>query len=1130
MNWLVSFGATPKRETFRRKRGEAMLKSSKAFLISLLVGGLILAPSAMLAQNATATITGTVSDRGGALIPDAAVTVVDTLTSIQHKTRTSQSGAYTVTLLPIGVYEVSAEKQGFKIAKQGNVKLSIADVARVDLTLDVGAQSETVTVSAANVAINTETAEAGTTISDTLVADLPLNGREFQSLLLLDGTAYETQGNAVAGFRGAENLPDGGVLGFGGSRSTSTAFLVDGLNNRDTGWGTPILIPSIDALQEMKTQTKTYSAEYGGSANQVQMHFKSGTNSLHGTAYEFVRNNDFDAKGFNETSVPRLDQNQFGYSLGGPVIIPKIYHGRNRTFFFANYEGLRVKTASAPQYMWVPTSDQWAGKVNHEIIDPYTQKPFPEIETGVWQVPADRISTFAKAYQPFVLAPNITSASGNRVESISAPTTANQQNYKIDQNIGAKNSVFFRYSKSDVTNTLAGANGTGDSSENFALGDSTAYQISYNRIFTDHLVNQMTYGHVYGDFNTTAPLITSAQLQTFGIQGGYPDQPTPEMPQASFSGASGGLASFGTEANWPQIDFSYYWNGADYLTYNRGNHTISAGFSDLNWAHSYGKGANLGEWGFSGEYSGDAFADFLLGNPGGITINVPTPLAPTAASAVFVFPQYTWATYVQDQWKASRRLTVNAGLRYEFYRIAREEQNRYDWFNFNEPGGGECTANQAAAQDVDGNTGLLQYCGAQQNPSPKKSFAPRLGIAYLPFKNRETTVVRIGYGIFFDTNDEADTVNASGNYPFKGGQGLLGTAKTNILSTTQQIAPITTLRPLQASDLGFVLFAAAKVKRPYGQQWSLGIETSPLKNTSVEVGYEASTTTDENTRYDLNQPLQYDPNNPTPISARRPYPAFGDVFIQDFGVSSNYNAGVVKVRHTTHSLVLMAAYTFSKSLDVRSATYGASSGEVSGWAGPEDARNFRKDYGPSDFDLKSRLIVSLVHNLPIGRGEKFLSTINRPADAILGGWQVNGIVTLQSGFPFCVAAVDVNGLTGVFGERANIVGNPHPSGFKKSAAEWFDTKAFAQPTPGFVGNSGRNILRAPGSENVDLSLVKNLKLYEHAKFQFRAESFNAFNHTNLGYPDFGIGDGTAFGTISGAAAGRIIQLGGKIVF
>lgn len=1107
-----------------------MRKVSFAILVSLFVVGAILVPSTTLAQNATATITGTVSDRGGALIPDADVTVVNTLTSIQHKAKTSQSGAYTVTLLPVGIYSVSAEKQGFKIAKQGNIKLSIADVARVDLTLDVGAQTETVTVSAANVAINTETAEAGTTISESLVADLPLNGREFQSLLLLDGTAYETQGNAVAGFRGAENLPDGGVLGFGGSRSTSTAFLVDGLNNRDTGWGTPIVIPSIDALQEMKTQTKTYSAEYGGSANQVQMHFKSGTNSLHGTAYEFVRNNDFDAKAFNEKAVPRLNQNQFGYSLGGPVIIPKIYHGRNKTFFFANYEGLRVKTATAPQYMFVPTADQWAGKSSVPIIDPLTQQPFPETSPGVWQIPSSRISQFATAYQPFVLAPNTTSASGNRVESVSAPTTADQQNYKIDQNLGDKNSVFFRYSISNITNTLAGANGTGNSAENFALGDTNAYQISYNRIFSERLVNQVTYGHVYGDFNTTAPLITSAQLQTFGIQGGYPDQPTPEMPQASFGGASGGLTSFGTEANWPQIDFSYYWNGADYLTYNRGNHTISAGFSELSWAHSYGKGANLGDWGFNGIYSGDPFTDFLLGNPDSITINVPTPTAPTAASAVFVFPQYTWATYVQDQWKASRRLTVNVGLRYEFYKIAREDQNRYDWFNFSAPGGGICTANKAAAQDVDGNTGLLTYCGSQQNPSPKKSFAPRLGIAYLPFKNRETTVVRVGYGIFFDTNDEADTVNASGNYPFKGGQGLLGTAKTHILSTTDPIPAITTLRPLQASDLGFVLFAAAKVKRPYGQQWSLSVETSPIKNTSVEIGYSGATTTDENTRYDLNQPLQYDPANPTPISARRPYPLFGDVFIQSFGVSSNYNAGDIKVRHTSHSLVLLASYTFSKSLDVRSATYGASSGEVSGWAGPEDVRNFRKDYGPSDFDLKNRFIVSLVHNLMIGRGEKLLNNISAPANAILGGWQVNGIVTLQSGFPFCIAAVDTGGLTGVFGERASIVGNPYPSGFKKSAAHWFDTTAFQQPAPGFVGNSGRNILRAPGSENVDLSLVKNFSLFEHSKFQFRAESFNAFNHTNLGYPDFGIGDGTAFGVISGSAAGRILQLGGKVVF
>ena len=443
---------------------------------------------------------------------------------------------------------------------------------------------------------------------------------------------------------------------------------------------------------------------------------------IHGTAYEFVRNNDFDAKSFNELSVPRLNQNQYGFSVGGPVFLPRLYDGRNKSFFFANYEGFKVKGETAPAYLFVPTADQWAGTFSDTIIDPRTQKPFSNN-----QIPSDRISQFAKAYQPFVLPANSTSASGNYVGSTASPSNSQQQNYKFDQNIGSKDSAFFRYSKSDVTQTSGGLNGTGSYATTFSVGSSYAYQISYNRIFSPRFVNQVTYGYVNADFDTNAPTIDASALATFGIQGGYPTQPTPEIPNVAFSGAAGGLAGFGTNYNYPQVDLTQYWNGADYLTYNHGNHTISAGFSVLSWSHQYGKGANLGQWTFNGQYSGNTFADFLLGNPSNIQINVPSPSAPTAADAVFTYPQYNWSSYVQDQWQASPHLTVNAGVRYEFYKIAREALNRYDWFDFGAAGGAVCTANQQAATQV-GQTGLLKSCGASQNPAPKLSFAPRIGI------------------------------------------------------------------------------------------------------------------------------------------------------------------------------------------------------------------------------------------------------------------------------------------------------------------------------------------------------------------------------------------------------------------
>lgn len=1100
------------------------MKRLRLVTMGMLVSiGLVFQSGTLEAQSGTGTITGTVIDQTGSALPNARVTIVETQTGIKHEVSTNSSGAYTVPELPVGIYSVSASAQGYKTVNRNGLHLNITDVARVDLTLTVGSTNETVTVSAAAVELNTENAEVATTISDREVADLPLNGRNFQQLMTLDGTAYSIGGSVQNQFRGSQSVYGGNVIGAGGSRSDDVAFLIDGLNNRDIGFGSAILIPSIDALQEFKFQTKTYSAEFGGATTQVQLHFKSGTNSLHGTAYEFVRNNDFDARGFNETSVPRLNQNQFGYSLGGPVYIPRLYDGRNKSFFFGNYEGLRIKANSAPQYFWVPTSEQWSGAVGQSIVDPQTQQPFPG--TDGQTVPASRISEFAKAYQALALKPNTTSPYGNYVGEAGNPDNADQQNYRFDQNLGSANSFFFRYSRASNYATTGQLDGTGISASTTTQTVNSAYQVAYTRIFTPSLVNQATFGYVFANFDTVAPEITQAQLAAFGIQGAFSPQPTPEIPLLNLNNSP--IDMMGTNNNWPQIDQTKYWNEADSITYTRGNHSLDAGFSLLNWSHYYGKGVNLGDWTFDGRYSGNTFADFLLGNPSAYSINVPSPYAPTATSAVFTFPQYTWSAYLQDAWKAGRRLTVNAGVRYEYLSIDREQKDRYLWFDPSASGGAMCTANKASADAVGGN-GILQYCA--QREAPRGSVAPRLGIAYLPFNNNEKTVLRAGYGVFYNTVDAQDYINDADNYPYIGALSANGTPVTNILSTSTPLPAITTLAPITSSELGFVMLAESKMRRPYVQNWNLSIQHSPVNNTTVEVSYAGSVGTHQVTRYNLNQPLPYDPSNPQSVAARRPYSIFGDVYSRIYGLSSNYNAGTVNLRHESRSLVLTAAYTYSKSLDVRSGEDGGGGAEVNGWAGPMDSQNLRLDYGPSSFDVKHRAIFSFVDSIPVGHGQRFLPAANKPLDALIGGWSVNGIVTLQTGFPISIAAWDLNGLLDTFSQRASVSGQPiYPSGFHKSAREWFNTAAFTQPAQGVFGNASKGIVRAPGSENVDLSLFKNFSITERARFQFRAESFNAFNHTNYGVPDYNEED-KGFGTIYSAAPGRILQLGGKIIF
>lgn len=1090
--------------------------SHVGFLVVFLVLGAVYP---LAAQNATGTITGTVLDKSGAAVAGAAISVVDVQTGIRHEAKTSGSGSYTVPLLPVGIYEVSADKPGFKTAKRGNIRLNITDVVRADLTLEVGSQSETVQVSAGDVRVNTENAEVSTTIPESLVSDLPLDGRNFQSLLLLDGTAYSVYGNTNATFRGASTLPDSTTLGVGGSRTTSSGYLIDGLNNRDMVYGAAILIPSIDAIQQIKMQTKTYSAQYGGAANQIQIHFKTGTNAFHGTAYEFLRNDFFDAIQFSTTKKKlQLRQHQYGYSLGGPVWIPKLYDGRDHTFFFANFEHFQ-RHQSSNVLIGVPSDAQWAGQFSSTIVDPYTGIPFPGN-----QIPQSRISQFATAYKKYVLpanfGPNLYSG------SVPTPTEGNQQNYRFDQSLGSRGSLFFRYSTYSNDATSSAINGTGSYSTSTATTANHAYQGGYTHIFSPRLVNQVTFGYVYADFSLRAPTISLDDLSAFGINGGFHDQPTPEIPGVTLSGATPALSGLGVGSNYPQLDITDYYNGADTLTYIHGNHSITAGFSILNWKHLYGKGANLGAWAFNGQYSGDTFADFLLGNPSVINIDVPSPLAQTAADAVFTYPQYTWSTYVQDEWKASPRLSLSGGLRYEFYLPPREAQDRYDWFDFDVPGGALCTSSKSAADAV-GQSGFLRYCGSSPNASPKLSFAPRLGFAYLPINGDDKTVIRGGVGIFYDYGDEADTVNASSNYPFLGLQAFLGTPRTNILSTTMAIPDITTLRPIQKSDLSRAYLGTSDWKRPYSENWSLSLDTSPLKNTAVEFGYQGSVGKHYPTRYALNQALPYDPANPTPYTARLPYPNFGAVYPQAFAIGSNYSAGKVTVRHNSNSLVLLASYVYSRSMDDKSATYTAASGAVSM---PSDARNFDRDYGPSDFDLKHRFVGSFVYKLPFGRSQPFLGQSGRFVDAVIGGWQLNGVVTLRSGFPMSIYAADIQTLVNTPFPRANQVGNPYPSGFHKSRNEWFDITAFQQPARGIPGDSRRNILYAPGEENVDLSVMKNFHLSERVRFQFRAAAFNAFNHLNYWRPGQSVQTPSTFGKITSGLPARSMQFGAKLIF
>ena len=854
--------------TGRRIRGDVRTLAVFHFFPGLLLA-LVLATGVCFGQGSTASITGTVTDSTGAVIPGASVTVTETQTGVSHSITTGNGGDYQIPFLPVGVYSVSVHKDGFESTTRSGLKLNVADVARSDFKLNVGQATQNVQVQADAIQVNSENAEVSQTVTERQVHDLPLNGRNFTSLMLIDSTASPTFNTDSAGF-----LPSqGGQVSVGGSHQSSNGYSIDGLNNRDITLGAPILVPSIDAIDQFKDQNKTFSAEFGSSVNQVNISIKSGTNSLHGTVYEFLRNNVLDAKTWSavpQTSAENLKQNQFGYSLGGPVIVPRLYNGRDKTFFFASYEGFRHVGAGAPFLIQVPTAAEWNGACRTTCKDPLTGQPFANN-----MVPSNRISAFAKAIQPFVYQPNTQVGNNNYTGTISTPFNTDQQIYKIDEHLTQKDSAFFRYATSSqsIASVPGGIFGTQINGSNSDLVstnvDTTGWQGNYTRVFSPNVVNNVSFGRVEISFNTDAPTNSASEIAALGINGGYPGQK--QLPAVQFLNGET-IDGFGVNTNYPVINHQIYWNVVDTLQMTHGKHSISVGGSLLKW-HSYnGTGANFGTWQFNGNASGDPFVDFLLGYPNQIAITVPTPLAPTAQSVLFDNPQYALGFYGSDQWKVTQRLSLNMGLRWEYISIPVEAQNRFGWINPNYPGGGMCTSSQKAVALV-GQTGALKYCGAAPNPAPKLSFAPRFGFAY-QLTPSGSTVLRGGAGVYFDGPEEQDQPNAGRFYPFQASLTLTATA-AKPLTTTMPIPSITSFTPFDPKTQAPAFPAASPRLNPYYTEWTLAISQRLPLRTVLDVIYSGTEGTHEQTRANINMAAApTDPNNPTPSSHGVSTPTF----------------------------------------------------------------------------------------------------------------------------------------------------------------------------------------------------------------------------------------------------------------
>ena len=1104
-------------------------------LLALLLG----VTNSLKAQTATGQITGTVKDASGAVLARAKVTIANQSNGFTREATTNEEGNYSFPLLPVGNYTVTVAQSGFSTSKQSNVQLTVDKIARVDFDLKVGDVSATVDVQAAAVTLDTETASMGQTVTQKQVTQLPLNGRNFLSLLFLNGGTVETSGEQGGMRQGAGN-----AISINGARPTSNNYLIDGTSNTDTALGTPAAILSVDAIQEFKVQTGTYSAEYGFSANQVNIVSKTGTNDLHGTAFWFGRNDAFDANTyFNNlagTKKNKLRQNQYGFVAGGPVWIPKLYNGRNKSFWLVNFEG-RKTISGFQDFLILPTPDQLAGKFTSEIIDPLTGKAFANNI-----VPTNRFSRLAQlATKKFFPAPNFTGTQGNYIRRRNIPNNTDQYTLRGDQQLGSWGTVFGRFTNSNYSNISV--QNTTELGDVFFVQKTRNWQVSHTLPIGSNLVNQFRFGYVGAtavQHGAPAPQADIDPLKLTGVFTGLPDDQR-SYPAVGFGGVGAGLSGGGSAVNDYQSSYQPMWDVSNTTTWIRGRHTLNFGVNYRKWSLQRDLANDfLGQFTFSGFFTGNktrdnAVADFLLGYFSGASVFQPAGFSvagktgnPRQFNFLYVAP------YIQDDWKVNSRLTVNLGVRWDYRSIPYETNDRMGWRDLSNPRGGLLVADKTLVEKgIVGNQSYYKFAG-RRNPTDasKKVFAPRLGFAFRPF-NDDKTVVRGGYGIFFDSAEGREIDGAADIFPYVSrGNYTQSLGQTNLLTTDQlfpSFANVGVASP--AANTFLAVSMSPEPKNPYVQQWSLGVQRSLTTNTTLELNYIGSKGTHLLMRRQIAQARK--PSNPAlcaatptvgdcPVLARRPFVNFATYIDSDWSGNASYNAFNAKIEHRSNSLLFTMVYTWAKSIDSKSAAAGIGN-DVAGWQGFLDNSDIRRDRGRSEFDVDHRLVSSFVYELPIGRGKKFGSSLPKIADVVIGGWQVNGIATFQSGFPMTISAADVGGLNDTFGtNRADLVGT---ATLTKTLDRWFDTSAFKQPAAGFLGTSGRGILRLPGINNWDTGLFKNFKITEQIAFQFRLESFNAFNHTQWGGPVRSVAD-ARFGRVLSTRPARINQLGAKIVW
>lgn len=1149
-------------------------KSLKGLQRNRFPAGLLLCLFSMsicgFAQLSTASINGFVRDPSGANIPNATVVLHNVNTSVENTTISNGTGAYALVNIAPGQYTLVASAPGFSSTRISAFTLAVSQAATIDFSLKVGTQGVVVTVQADSPQLNLTSANLGTVISTKQVNDLPLNGRNFTQLLsLTPGVAPVNVGQSKGGGFAATAVAVGSsfiIPAINGQTNRSNFFLSDGMNNYGAYLNTYAVPPIVDAIQEFKVVSHTDSAEFGSVlGGVVNVVTKSGTNVIHGSAWEFARNTIFDARTYflpvTSAKTP-YSQNQFGGSIGGPLSIPKLYSGKDKTFFFGAYQGFRYKRNSDTP-LKVPTAAQLAGDESAwptQIYNPFTTRPDPA-HPGQYirdpfvgnQIPSNLIDQRMVAFANFVYpkaGPVFDSSGDNALDP--TPLVQNQDEFdiRLDQKIGANDTAFFRYSFFDSTQHSSGGLPTTTSSLSTPARN---WGGSYVHVFSSSLILQAQFSRATVQilnpvrFNTSIANIfgqvgfSAAFAGNFTAIGATNLLPGPGISGFSGGGESGLLIPKATSSNQYSGTVTKV-AGAHSLQFGGGYITIGQAVKD-----------SFASLGFAGQQtgdpnpndtvnSGDPLASFLLNVPNNATRrNTDEAERPGGVMSLFV----------QDTWKATNALTLNIGLRYDLTFIPPFGTNK----TIGQQGGIE-TGDMDLTNGVYVIQKLPPSCAVRGfapcipgdgtlpahvivDPRGKiahnvyTNFGPRFGFAY---RVDEKTAVRGAAGIVYDNwaSQVQMAQNIGGGWPDIGLQGASNLNQPTASSATPTVqaqdpfgSSTSSLFPAATPFNQVSYYYDPHIKNPYSEQWNLGVERQISESTTLEMNYVGSVSKRLDIGGFYNTALTPGPGNP---QSRALFPYIKPTNYDRSIGSANYNAFQFSLNQRSyHGLTYQVAYTWSKSMNVASDGWFGVEGGI-----PQDPYHPSANggYSVAGTDLTNVLSVSTLYQVPVGKGQSF-STGNAVMDYVLGNWQLNNIFLARSGMPFTpVTSGDIanTGNGGTY-ETLNVVGNPNNIAHR-TAAKWFNTAAYVVP-PGYTfGTAGRNSLRSAGYWNLDTSLFRQFPLGgENRRLEFRAESFNLLNNVILGTPISNMSTGKQFGTVNTTAnTAREFQLGMKLIF